>query len=862
MRRNLCLLAAISLTASSSLAQEIFRDDFNGGSVDLSKWQVMTHIVGRSQFGNTPVVSGGFARLKHDTYNASAPGARFRGTELATNAFLSRGATGIELEARVRSNAMTNGLVTSFFTYISRNSGGTVLWDEIDFEFLSNRTNAAAGSDPVLVSTYNDFNLSTQPYGDEVTQSSREYTINALDLTQFNTFRIKWLNNRLEWYANGRLLRTVTGSLVPTDATRARFNFWAPGNEWGAAYSSALNPTSNPANNQSAFYDVDWMVVRNARPPVTATSADRVFTDRFNNGQVANADSQTGFWTQRSQGVSTVAESTAEPLKLTAAGGGYPHAQIASGVRSEFNLFESPIEIEATGIDFTSSTNSYNKAFLRFALSSETLTQGTQSEYTSEDAFSLRIGADQSVALGYKVNAPNVNTEFEATNLLNQTVSGPVRRVTMVVNPTFYKLTIEHDLSLADGTPTVTEFSGNFSINLNDWRKLAAAATGDSALYVQSQLSNAAANETATAFVESLAVNAIKPMWNKTTGGDWNSTANWSRSMTPNYSGANAILGSAIVGSQTLSINSPVTIGKLTLDSAAGYTLAGSSTLTLQTPAAAAKVNVIAGNHRIDVPVITSMPAQFTVSPGAMLTLGGGFDGAAGSSLTKTGSGTLAAKFVRANGLSIDGGAVRIEPSAIANAPTGASVVRSLTFAGGAGAPTTSLDLTNNALVIDYASTSPIDDVRNLLLAGTTAGKGIISSLGSASLRIGYGEAAVVRPGGGAFAGQTVDATAVVLAFAYAGDGNLDGTVNLDDFTALAAAFGTSGAGWTQGDFDYNASVNLDDFTALAANFGLNLPTAARSAIPEPSALGFAAGLFGLQACFRKRKRFRAHRVD
>lgn len=837
MRRYLCLLAAVSLTASSSFAQEIFRDDFNGGSVDLSKWQVMTHIVGRSQFGNTPVVSGGFARLKHDTYNAQAPGARFRGTELATNAFLSRGANGIELEARVRSNAMTNGLVTSFFTYISRSSGGTILWDEIDFEFLSNRTNAVAGSDPVLTSTYNDFNLSTQPYGDEVTQSSREHTVNALNLTQFNTFRIKWLNNRLEWYTNGRLMRTVTGSLVPTDATRARFNFWAPGNEWGAAYSSALNPTSIPANNQSAFYDVDWMVVRNARPAVTATSADRVFTDRFNNGQVANADSQTGFWTQRSQGASTVVESSAEPLKLTAAGGGYPHAQITSSVRSEFNLFESPIEIEATGIDFTSSTNSYSKAFLRFALSSESLAQGSQSEYTSEDAFSLRIGADQSVALGFKVNSPNVNTEFEATNLLNQTVSGPVRRVSMVVNPTFYTLKVEHDLSLADGTPTVTEFSGNFSISLNDWRKLASAATGDSALYVQSQLSNAAANETATAFVESLAVNAIKPTWNQSTGGDWNSTANWSRNMTPNYSGANAILGNAIVGTQTLTINSPVTVGKLTLDSAGGYTLAGPASLTLQTHAAVAKVNAVVGNHRIDVPVLTAMPTLFTVSPGATLTLSGGLDGAAGSSLTKTGTGTLAAKFVRADMVAIDGGAVRIEPSPIANAPSGASVIQSLTFVGSAAAPTTSLDLSNNALVIDYATTSPMDDVRQLLLAGTTAGKGIISSLGSASLRIGYAEASVVRPGGGAFAGQTVDATAVVLAFTYAGDGNLDGSVNLDDFTALAGAFGSSNASWTQGDFDYNASVDLNDFTTLAANFGNTFPAAGFrfGTVPEPA---------------------------
>ena len=841
VRRRRCgitLAAALAMPAASVTAQEILRDDFNGTSLNTGTWQVMTHQVGRSLFGNTPAVSGGFARLRHDTYNPASPGTRFRGTELATNAFLSRGTLGIELEARVRSNAMASGLVTSFFTYNYRVENGTGFSDEADFEFLSSRINSApASGDPVQLTTFNDFNNVTQPYGDEVTQSSREVFINGLDTTQFNTVKFRWLPQRLEWYVNGRLHRTVTGSLVPTDATRMRFNFWAPGSEWPAAYSAALQPTANPAANVSHYYDVDWVAVRHARPPVSATAPDRVFTDRFNNGSVFNSDSVPAFWQTRNQGGSVV-ESSAVPLKLTATGAGYPHAQIASAVRDEFNFFEAPIQIEATGINFDSPSGSYGKSYLRFALSSQALTTGTQSEYTSEDAFSLRIGGDNTIGLGFKVNSPNLNTEFEGVNLLNQAVSGPVRRVKLVVHPTFYTLNVEHDLSLADSTPTTSQFSGSLSLSLDDWAVLANPATGHSAMYIQSQLSNSTAGESTTAMVESFAVDVVRSTWAAPGNGDWHAPASWSSAGVPDFRGANVVLPASAVA-RTIALNTAATIGKLSVrGSAAPYTISGSGSLTIDTPARAARVELASGVgvHRVQVPVHLASDVTFDISANSELALEAGLTATLAADVTKSGSGALGATHLRTGGdVSISAGEIYIPPSASPNAPGGASRIGGIAITGGPGAPTARLAIANNALIIDYTGASPVTNARDYLSAGVASSFGIVSLPATGDGRHGYFEATDLFTSFPAeFAGQPVDATSVLLAYTLPGDANLDFRVDIADFSALAAAFNTPSR-WRQGDFDYDGTTNIADFSLLAARFNLALATTAR-AVPEPVA--------------------------
>jgi hypothetical protein len=78
------------------------------------------------------------------------------------------------------------------------------------------------------------------------------------------------------------------------------------------------------------------------------------------------------------------------------------------------------------------------------------------------------------------------------------------------------------------------------------------------------------------------------------------------------------------------------------------------------------------------------------------------------------------------------------------------------------------------------------------------------------------------------------------------GDADINKTVNLDDFTSLAANFGLSGKKWTEGDFTGDESVTLDDFTILAANFGLTSPADQARAVPEPAAFAVGAIVCGL----------------
>jgi hypothetical protein len=181
-----------------------------------------------------------------------------------------------------------------------------------------------------------------------------------------------------------------------------------------------------------------------------------------------------------------------------------------------------------------------------------------------------------------------------------------------------------------------------------------------------------------------------------------------------------------------------------------------------------------------------------------------------------------------------------------------------LRIAGTPTAPTATLDVTDSALVLDYAdaASNPSADVRSRIvvgrgntdLLGSWDGKGITSSTAQAdpsTFSVGWANNADLPLGPYTdFRGQAVDDTSVLIRGTKMGDANLDGVVNDDDVTIVGATYGmTEGATWALGDFTYDGAVNDDDVTLIGALYDpsaapLPAPVAsagAVAAVPEPS---------------------------
>jgi len=92
---------------------------------------------------------------------------------------------------------------------------------------------------------------------------------------------------------------------------------------------------------------------------------------------------------------------------------------------------------------------------------------------------------------------------------------------------------------------------------------------------------------------------------------------------------------------------------------------------------------------------------------------------------------------------------------------------------------------------------------------------------------------------------QTGDRSGFVRLDAAAGDANLDGVVNGQDFTAWADHYGQAG-GWLEGDFNADGFVDGGDFTLWADNYGSTGLAAggagmAAASVPEPGVLAALA---------------------
>lgn len=245
---------------------------------------------------------------------------------------------------------------------------------------------------------------------------------------------------------------------------------------------------------------------------------------------------------------------------------------------------------------------------------------------------------------------------------------------------------------------------------------------------------------------------------------------------------------------------------------------------------------------------------EFRVSPGSVAT----FVGAVSGLSEFTGSGTTIFEGSAAFGRIGKTGATHVGPAGdvIADAIRDGTlrIEGKAAIVPGGGEPASSranllqiepggrFDLADNALVIDYAGPSPLAQVTGYLAQGYAGGAwngdGISSSSAAATANRAVGIAEAFDVGSpGSFAGQSIDATSLLLRYTILGDATLNRVVDINDFALLAANYNLPGY-WPKGDFNYDGVTGIGDFAILAANFNLAAgetpgPRSA-AAVPEP----------------------------
>ena len=202
-------------------------------------------------------------RLQLDTYNPSAiiPGDSFFGTGIKTKDTFNRGNGGLAVEARVRvidseENPLARGIIDSVFLFTPDRS----IRDEIDFELLSNFIEDAQSEDSepsIFINVFDNDDLSQR--GDfEVVDLGNVVGLEGFDLTDFNTFRIEWLQDKVVWKINGITIREEF-TTVPDEDMSIFLNTWANG--FPEAFDDSLIPTDNLQFNQTFFYDIGYVQV-------------------------------------------------------------------------------------------------------------------------------------------------------------------------------------------------------------------------------------------------------------------------------------------------------------------------------------------------------------------------------------------------------------------------------------------------------------------------------------------------------------------------------------------------------------------------------------------------------------------------
>ena len=267
----------IATPTAEAQNQVILDEQFDGNAVDTSVFTFSgsgnESFFGRTQLNSpqlpgafdSPTVANGVLQLEINSFNPFAPGSFFLADEIRTiQQFAPTSTNGFSFETRARfvddaTNPLSPGVIGGIFLFGVDPVAVPLERDEIDFELLSNFPQGS-----VLTNVFNDDGFTSAGDG-------RFAAVPGLDLTEFNDFRIETTLSSTQFFVNDTLVRNETENLAlePQDF---RLNINVQGPEFADAFSPLIQPTTDPALNETFIFEIDSLLISEIAPNISTSA--------------------------------------------------------------------------------------------------------------------------------------------------------------------------------------------------------------------------------------------------------------------------------------------------------------------------------------------------------------------------------------------------------------------------------------------------------------------------------------------------------------------------------------------------------------------------------------------------------------
>ena len=267
----------IATPTAEAQNQVILDEQFDGNAVDTSVFTFSgsgnESFFGRTQLNSpqlpgafdSPTVANGVLQLEINSFNPFAPGSFFLADEIRTiQQFAPTSTNGFSFETRARfvddaTNPLSPGVIGGIFLFGVDPVAVPLERDEIDFELLSNFPQGS-----VLTNVFNDDGFTSAGDGQFA-------AVPGLDLTEFNDFRIETTLSSTQFFVNDTLVRNETENLAlePQDF---RLNINVQGPEFADAFSPLIQPTTDPALNETFIFEIDSLLISEIAPNISTSA--------------------------------------------------------------------------------------------------------------------------------------------------------------------------------------------------------------------------------------------------------------------------------------------------------------------------------------------------------------------------------------------------------------------------------------------------------------------------------------------------------------------------------------------------------------------------------------------------------------